>query len=1141
MKKNYEGNTYAPLLSNFKHIFRVMKLTMLSFLLCISSALANQANSQTTRVNIHVENSETKDIISQIEAQTDYLFVYNLENVDLSHRMSLNAANTSVAEVLKVIFKNSDVVYAVEGNNILLMKNETQASQQNGRRITGKVTDSKGEVIIGANVVEKGTTNGTTTDIDGNYSLNVSPSSVIQVSYIGYITQEYSTQNKPSLNVALKEDLKALEEVVVVGYGTQKKEVVTAAITTIKADDIAVSPSADLAAGLAGRLSGVIINTRSGEVGNEGTSIFVRGKSTYAKDGTEPLYVVDGIARSEEDGILSRMDPNDIESISVLKDASGAIYGSRAANGVILITTKRGKAGVKPTINVTYNHSFAQPTRIVKMADAATYATAHNWANLAKGLDPTYSTTEIQKFADGSDPLNYPNTDWYRTVQKSWTHQDKANLSLRGGSEKVQYFMSGGFLNQGTPFKNGFTNNRQMNVRSNLDAQVNKYIKVSLDLSAKKLDRVLPRDGSVNGGSMYSHVALNLPTILAKYPGTDFAAPARDGDNPLVQTSGEAGETNTNRWLFNSQANITIDIPWVKGLSVIGSVAYDFYHQKFKQFKNVAYVYNYDQASNEYSKVMVPTVSSPSLTVEEKRTESLTGNVRVNYRNTFKDVHTIDAFLGFEENQSNSNMLKGYRGNFPSGVIPELPFGDSNTQTNNGSLSETARVNYFGRALYDYDSKYMVQLQFRYDGSQNFPKGNRYGLFPGVSAGWTLSREKFLSDVSWLDNLKLRASWGQMGNDAVAAYQYLVLYGMSSDPVFDNTQASDAVFNGALASGLHQKGTPNPNITWEVLNSYDVGVESRFFGGQLSFEFDWFKSHRTNILTKRNASIPAFTGLSLPDENIGIADNQGIEFMLGHQKMVNKDFSYSISGNFTYAKNNVVFSDEVPMAEDYQKSEGHPIGSSLRYKAIGIYSEADMNDPNTAKRPGTMAGDIKILDANSDGEINSLDRIRQDLTDIPQIVYGLNLGVTWKQFDISLLFQGQAKVINTIQDTWVDPSAGGAGNIMAWWTEDMWTPENQDGTKPRLGTPNRIGGTTLTNINASFFKLKNAEIGYTLPASVRGKIGVANARVYLSGTNLFSIDHMSSMGIDPEATGSGSGGWALNPQRLINLGVNVSF
>lgn len=1115
--------------SNIKYFFRIMRISLFLLFVCVFQLMAEEADAQNAEIKLSQNSMTIKQLVKEIEAQTDYLVVFRDQDVDVNRTVSFKNKSGSVANYLEEVSQNTNIGYRFENNYITLIP-KTKAIVQDKKTITGKIVDANGEPIIGANIVEKGTTNGTITDIDGNFTLEVSDKSVLLVSFIGYASREVVVGNQRSINVKLNEDSEVLDEVVVVGYGTQKKEVITAAITTVDASDISVSPSADVAAGLAGRLSGVIINTRSGEVGNEGTSIFVRGKSTYGSN-TEPLYVVDGIARTEEDGILSRMDPNDIESISVLKDASAAIYGSRAANGVILITTKRGKEGVKPTVDVSYNHSFAQPTRIVKMADAATYAIAHNWANIAKGLEPTYSEEEIRKFADGSDPLNYPNTDWYRTVQKTWTHQDKANLSLRGGTEKVQYFVSGGFLNQGTPFNNGFTYNKQINVRSNLDAKVNNYIKLGLDLSAKKLDRVLPRDGSVNGGSMYSHVALNLPTILAKYPGTDFAAPARDGDNPLVQTSGEAGETKTDRWLFNSLANITIDIPWVKGLSLVGSLAYDFYHQKYKQFKNVAYVYNYDQAADEYSKVMVPTVSSPSLSVEEKRSESITGNVRVNYHNTFDEIHTIDAFLGFEENKSKNNMLSGYRGNFPSGMIPELPFGDSNTQTNNGSWSETARINYFGRAMYDYDNKYMLQFQFRYDGSQNFPVGNRYGFFPGVSAGWTISREKFMSDINWLDNLKLRASWGQMGNDAVAAYQYLVLYGLSSG----------AVFNGAQASGLSQKGTPNPNITWEVSNSYDVGVESRFFGGQLNFEFDWFKSHRTNILSRRNASVPSFTGLSLPDENIGIADNQGIEFMIGHQKAINKDFSYSISGNFTYAKSNVVFSDEAPMAEEYQKSEGHSIGSSLRYKAIGIYSEADINDPSVAKRPGTMAGDIKIWDANGDGEINSLDRIRQDLTDIPQIIYGVNLGITWKQFDISLLFQGQAKVINAIQEAWVDPSSGGAGNLMKWWTEDMWTPENQNGTKPRLGTPNRINGTTFTNINAAFFKLKNAEIGYTLPTPIREKIGVANARVYLSGTNLFSIDHMRNMGIDPEATGSGYGGWALNPQRLINLGINVSF
>lgn len=465
MKKKPIGKKYALLLSNFKHIFRLMKLTFLLFLLCISSVWANNANSQTTKVNIQAENMHMKDIISQIESQTDYLFVYNYENVDLSQKVSLKASDISVAEVLKILFKNSDVVYAVEGNNILLMKNTTEKKQQSGKRISGKVTDSNGEAIIGANVIEVGTVNGTMTDINGNYTLTVSPSSMLQISYIGYLTQEIRVQNKTSLDVIMKEDLQALDEVVVVGYGTQKKEVVTGAITSLKSEDISLSPTANMASGLAGRLSGVIINTRNGEPGADESTIRIRGQNSLVSN--DPLYVIDGVVRSEEGGIFSRFDPEDIESITVLKDASAAIYGSRAANGVILITTKRGKVG-KPTISLSYNHSFTQPTRTVKMANSASYARAQNLANEIRGISPRWTEDEIQKFADGSDPLHYPNTNWYDVVQKNWSGQDKANIQLTGGMDNLTYLVSAGFLDQGSPYRESSMKNRMYNIRSNL-------------------------------------------------------------------------------------------------------------------------------------------------------------------------------------------------------------------------------------------------------------------------------------------------------------------------------------------------------------------------------------------------------------------------------------------------------------------------------------------------------------------------------------------------------------------------------------------------------------------------------------------------------------------------------------------------
>lgn len=1113
-----------------KHSFPEMRKLLLGRCLILISCfclIGIPAIGQNQQIHLQKKALTLKEAFGEIERQTDLSVDYDAQTVNVSRQASVPQTSMTVNEFLKAILQGTGYTHEIQGNHILIKSSNRQGTP---KLVSGKIVDSKGEPVAGANILVVGSNHGTSSNQNGEFSIDVSDNDILDVSFIGFKSKQIPITNQNNLNIVLEDDTKLLSEVVVVGYGIQKKEVVTASITSVDSKEVAISPSADVASGLAGRLSGVFINSRTGEVGNEGTSIFVRGRSTYGSN-TEPLYVVDGIARSESGGILSRMDPNDIESITVLKDASGAIYGSRAANGVILITTKRGKEGTKPTISIQYNHTFTQPTRLVKMADAATYAVARNYAQITKGREPSFTEEEIWKFRDGSDPINYPNTNWYKAVQRDWSHQDKANISLNGGNKNVQYFVSGGFLNQGTPFNNGCTYFKQYNVRSNIDARVNDYIKLGFDISAKKNLRILPRDGSVNSWSMYSHVALNLPTIQAKWPGTNYAAPARDGDNPLIQINGDGGTTKTTNWILNSQINLTIDIPWIKGLQIIGTAAYDFFQQKYKQFKKVAYVYNYDQEINEYTRVIVPTITSPNLTLQENRTESITANARLNYSQTFNELHTIDAFLGYETNSASTNGLSGYRGNFASGIIAELPFGDSNTQTNSSYYTKTARNNYFGRVLYDYAKRYMLQFQFRYDGSQNFPEGDRYGFFPGVSAGWTVSREKFMSSINWLDFLKLRGSWGQMGNDVVATNQYMILYEL----------ASGAVFNGAQAQGLSQKGTPNPNITWEVADSYDIGLESRFFKGQLSFEFDWFLSKRSKILSQRNASVPNFTGLTLPDENIGKAKNQGIEAIASYRRVIDDNWSFSASGNITYAKSKVVFSDEVPRAEEYQKAEGRPIGSSLRYKAIGIYSQEDIDNPNVPKRPGTVAGDIKILDKNGDGIINSLDRIRQNLTDVPQIVYGINLNINWKNFNLAILFQGQGRVINTLADYWVDPSDGGAGNLLKWWTEDMWTPDNPDGKMPRLGTTNRVNGTTLTNRNASFFKLKNAELGYNVPSSICEKIGLSSVRLYISGTNLFSLDHMGKMGIDPEASSNGVGGWGLNPQRLINLGVNMSF
>lgn len=1135
MKKNLLRvfpQKYLHKINELKRFSRIMKISYVLLLITMLPVKAVNVLSQNVIVHIPKSDITLEELISSVENQTNYLFLYSEKEIDLKQTVNVSTVEKPVSEVLNQAFSGTDIAYSFNEDYISLRKKSGLSDRihinlQSRKQVTGLVIDDLGEPVIGANVIEKGTTNGITTDANGRFSLSTDENAVLQVSYIGYVTREIPVRDQSNFTITLSEDLWDLGEVIVVGYGTQKKEIVTGAITSLKSEDVSLSPSANVAAGLAGRLSGVIINTRNGEPGADESTIRIRGQNSFVSN--DPLYVVDGIVRSEEGGILSRFDPEDIESITVLKDASAAIYGSRAANGVILITTKRGKKG-NPTISLSYNHAFTQPTRVVKMASSASYAQAQNLANEIRGIAPRWTEEDIRKFADGSDPLHYPNTNWYKAVQKDWSRQDKANLQLAGGSDKFTYLVSAGLLDQGTPFNEGAMKNRMFNIRSNIDARVNDYIKVTFDVFGKNTDRVLPYNGVASGNGMYSWVGLSAPTAHAVWPGTDYPTNQGWGNlNTLALSSGDAGTTKLNTWIFNGQSIVDISLPWVKGLSVKGSMAYDYFGKAEKQFTDVYYVYDYDEAANTYTKIKGH-IGTPELNIVEMRTEYMTGNVRINYVNTFADVHTVDAFAGFEQNQSKSTTLTGQRRNFPTSALPELNAGDANTQTNGGASGKTARQNYIGRLLYDYDQKYMLQFQFRYDGSQNFPQDKRFGFFPGVSGGWTISRESFMQDMTWLNFLKVRGSWGQMGNDYLGnSFQYMTMY----------TLANGSVFNGTQYQGISQANTPNPNITWETAETYDMGLEAGFSKNRLTFEFDWFKTQRSSILAKRNASIPAFTGFSLPDENIGEVENKGIELMLGFRDHPGKDFSYSVSGNITYARNKIVYMDETPMAEAYQKREGKPIGADLRYKATGIYSQADIADPGVPKRAGSVAGDIKIWDANGDGEINSLDAIRQDRTNIPDITYGFNVNLGWKQFDLVLGFQGQARAVFYLRQDWVNPStsAGGA-NILQWWTEDTMTPDNPNGTKPRLGTAYGIGGTTFTQISADFFKLKNAEIGYTIPNEVSSRVSIEKARVYVSGTNLFSIDDTREFGIDPEVA---NGGWDLNPMRLINLGINISF
>ncbi|WP_051697563.1 TonB-dependent receptor [Prevotella sp. 10(H)] len=1098
-------------------------------LVCFQLAAAD-SKAQEAMLNLKKNNLTLKDLILEIENQTGYLVVYSNQEIDVKEKTKTSIKKGKVKDILHEALSKTNIYYLFDNDYIVLKTKplpfnpETHAEnipvpeQDNKEKFSGTITDTNGEPLIGVNIAQKGTTTGTMSDPNGKFSLNVSKGATVVISYVGFISQEFVVEKDMDLSIVLVEDIKDLDEVIVVGYGTQRKGLVTGSISLTKGEDIVKSPAQNLGQSLQGRISGVIMNVRSGEPGADGASITIRGKSTTGN--TDPLILIDGIANRS--GNWDRINPNDIESVTVLKDASAAIYGSRSANGVILITTKRGKTG-KPTIDYSYNIGIQKPTRLPEMADAATFAKVVNEIDIYNGGKEAYTPEQIELFRNGSDPLHYPNTDWVKeTLRKSSTQQSH-NLSIRGGSENIKYFIGGGYSDQDAIYKNSSTYNRTYNVRSNIDAKINKHLTVSVDLAGRIEEQHYP---GYNTGSFFWIMLRAFPTTLARYPNGLPASGMTDGNPVTVQTD-ETGYRDYKKSVFNSTFSAKLDLSWLTpGLTADAYMAYDKEGLEKKEWYTPFYYYVWDEATDTYNKTKNSTRSAASLRQDYIPRSTLTLNAKIMYNRTFNAVHGIDVMLGYEQSEHKGNDFWASRSNYLATAIDQMYAGSSNKQhfDNGGSAFEQARRSYFGRVAYDYAGKYMAQFNFREDGSYIFPAGNRWGFFPGVSVGWRISEENFIKDnLKWMDNLKLKASYGKQGNDNVGAFQYLLKY----------TSGNNYVFGGTDVQGVYQEGFPNKNITWEVADTYNAGVEGNFWNGLLGFEFEVFKTKRSNILRRRNASIPEYTGLiNLPDENIGKVQNKGVELQLNHRSRIGK-VNFNASGNFLYARNKVIYMDETPWGEgyDYLKEEGQPLGAGLYYQAIGIFRDQAQIDA-TPHVEGTKPGDLILRDVDNNGEINEFDRVRYDLTSYPEIIFGLTLGADWKDFDISVLLQGQARAKQMVYST-----VSKSGNFLMDSAEDRWAPDNPNGSKPRADGIHNNYGSDFFLKDASFLRLKNIEVGYTLPKKWFKKLSVSNCRIYLSAYNLFTIDKIKVM--DPESTDSRA---MYYPQlKIFNTGVNITF
>ncbi|HKO80960.1 MAG TPA: TonB-dependent receptor, partial [Chitinophagaceae bacterium] len=996
-------------------------------------------------------------------------------------------------------------------------------------KVTGRV--SSGDTSLSDVTVQvKGTTTGTSTNAEGKFSIDAPANATLVFSHINYAAMEIGVNNRTTINVVLTSNNATLTDVVVVGYNSQRKATLTGSISTVKGADLVKSPQPNVSNSLAGRFSGMIINNRGGEPGYDGSAIYIRGLATTGNN--DVLIVVDGVPG--QIGGLERLNPNDIESLTVLKDASAAIYGSRAANGVILITTKRGRSG-KPMISASFNQGFSSPTRLPKMADAATYATIMNeityYTNKAGGMNQQYSATELQKFADGSDPLNYANTDWADLTLKKSAAQSQANVSVNGGSENIRYYVSAGALYQDGIYKNGATKYKQYSFRSNIDANITKGFKVALYLSGREENRQFPM---VSAGSIFRSIYRAFPTVPAFFP-NGLPSYGIEGSNPPVMATDIGGLNKNPTQVFNGVLKGSYDIAPVKGLSIDGFYAIDKLWSFSKAFSQPYILYKYDRTTDVYSKQVMGGANQLATLSESQRNQSqTTANIKLNFKRGFGG-HNIDAFVGYEQSEFKAEEFGAYRENFPSTQTPELSQGGAAAadKNNYGGSYHYTRKSYLGKLGYNYHDKYLAEVQMRIDGSSIFPKGNQYGYFPSVSAGWRISKESFFN-VGFIDDLKLRASYGQLGNDNVELFQYLNNYSLNSQLVLGSN----------VVSGIDLTKLANEKITWETARKTDIGLEAvilkKFF-----IELIYFQQKRSDILTKRNASIPFVTGIVnpygssslVPDENIGKVDSKGFEATLGYNNKTRNGFSYGISGNITYAKSKVIFLDEASGMLAYQRREGHPLNTYVLYNAIGIFrTDDDLSKYKQVNGNGNQLGDLIYEDYNKDGKISADDQVRTKYGNIPEITYGVLLNAGYKNFDIVAVFSGQTNV-----SQYVLPESGNVGNFYSSWADNRWSPTNTAGSYPRVDTraSASVNGGQYPNTfwlnDASFIRLKNVELGYNLSPEWLKRTKMEGFRVYLNAFNLFTITKVKDY--DPE--GSNGSGQFYPQQRIINVGVNV--
>ena len=1085
---------------NLKRTIKIMKLTVLMLVVCLSQMVA-ATYAQTSKLSVSVKNETLEHVLKQIEKQSEFLFFYNLEEINKNERISIDKRNTNISEILDAIAEKTGLKYAIRDRHIVLMvNNESPAVAQQSHRVTGVVKDAAGIPVIGANVVVKGTTNGTVTNIDGEYSLSVPSSAVLQISYIGYNTQEVTVGNKTVLNILLQEDSQRLNEVIVVGYGTQKKATLTGAVASVRSEQIANRAASDATNLLTGIAPGLTAIQRSGQPGADGAEFIIRGPGTL--NSTSPLIIVDGIP-----GSLNAIDPNDIENISVLKDAaSAAIYGVRAGNGVILVTTKKGKEG---RMKVSYNGyiGFQNPTRLPKWVNSADYATLYNEALTNDGLAPKYSETDIDNYRKGTDPDLYPNSDQTDALFSKNGFQHSHHIQLDGGTEKTRYNFSLGYLNREGLIAQ--TDLERYSIRGNFDFDISKRVNFGVNFSYIRQEKSQPYQSI---SELVHRSYRETPVTPIKWSNGNWAAFMNE-HNSVAEAENGGYDHYTDNFLT---AIGTLEIKLIDGLSVKGVAAMNgnFTHTKRQQY-NLSLYNAPDVVGMKFRPYLF-----------ENRGESSDINLQafLNYNKTF-GMHNVAAVLGYEQRKYTNSSIAASRYDLPeNNLLDQINAGDASDQRNDGGMDENSIRSVFGRINYNFAERYLLEVTLRYDGSSRFPKNNRFELFPSVSAGWRISEEDFFN-FDPISNLKLRASWGHLGNQEIGNYAYQNKYSLGRLYGFGNIMYSGIAENYSMS---------NSTIGWENTEMVNAGLDLNMLNNRLSFTFDYFVRNTRDILM--SLPQPTILGAYAPVINAGAVRNKGFEMQLGWNDQL-KDFNYYANLSVSRVKDKIT---DLKGADTPGRSVGDPINNIFGLEAIGLFASEEeiKNAPNQDYTGGASPGDIRYKDQNGDKKITAEDRVNLGNT-FPGVTFGLQLGASYKGFDIATTIHAVADVQGYLTGTAAQAFANGASALEA--QKDRWTPNNLNASYPRLSLNNASRNYTQTNSffmeNASYIKMRNLQIGYSLPKSILSNLFVEKCRFYVNADNLFTIT--SFRGFDPETPW---GGGNIYPMvTSYTFGLNLVF